>query len=758
MSQTKKNKPPYPRIGEIYRCLANAFDTRSSASDGHSRSVDKLAREADFDYALLSESAEKLFREPLGKQTNPEIANAVADFVERFIRDYSGLVAAIPLDSIDREEALPLLIKHLFASCGAAFLLFARQAWGGPELMSLLNPGTQPIAAVLGWFGTAEVGLGVDWIGALYPGSTDEHKRMRDLIGKWRRGTDLPTLQSLGLLGQGLQENWPKKGEVIANLKRWLLVARALSWFEREAAGYMSAGITVRALVTQELLMGVPRCDVRMALLAKVQEAAQSMQEIKVAGLTLMEGLRRTVPKQVGDQARLSAALKVFEKLLAEHDPQGRSRYLLHWARARWQVLSGCLADALPDYEAAFDAALYRAGPNQKEIFQELLVVAARLGSNRPVLKRIKNQALAFGFFKASMDSPILEDWEVAQFSGKFAQVFPPQGRFVEVLESSEHEYLPFLVFDQSGIESLEPDISKPNRILGLRGVDGQVLRRPQLSAFVSFGQTEKVRQLIAAGAPVDQQDATGGSALLAAIQRFENNGDRGVLDLLLEQSHQKDTLDSATHRKKLTPLLCAIECGAPDVVAKLLAMGAPPDRRGMTGNLTALYRCMSYVAWVWNPGQTDQKLRSHISSPPDLHRADAMRRYGVESAGVFGDGPLIESKEFGDAKNLKIFETLLVSEKTKILSRHTRSSLLTIAENLLRHDANPNFAHDYPIRGYTPLMLAAEEDAIEVFDLMLHYGGEPRQPDASGRNCMRIAGEFQSRRVMRCLQMRGIW
>lgn len=756
MSQAIENKPPYPRIGEIYRCLANAFDTRSSASEA-SRGVDRLAREADVDYALLSESAKKLFREPLGKHCDPELANALTDFVERFIGVYSGVVAAIPLDSIDRDEALPLLIQHLFASCGTAFLLSARQTWGGPELMSLLNPGTQPIAGVFDWAGTAKGGLGVDWIGALYPGSTGKDKGMRDFIGKWRPGTELPKLQSLGLLALDLQKKWPEKREEIANLKRWLVVARALNWIEREASGYMSAGITVRALMMQELLMGVPQRDVGMALFAKVQEAAQSMQETKVAGLTLMEGLQRTAPKQAGDQARLSAGLKAFEKLLAEHDQKGRSRYLLHWARARWQVLSGRLADALPDYEAAFDAALYRAGPNQKQIFQELLVVAARLGSNMPVLKRIKNQAVAFGFFKAPMEGQILEDWEVPQFSGQFAQVFPPQGRFVEALESSEHEELPFLVFNQSGIESLKPDISKPNRVIGLRCADGQVLRRPQLSAFVSFGHTEKVRQLIAAGAPVDQLDATGGSALLAAIQHFENNGDRGGLDIILEQSHQKETLDNATHRKKLTPLLCAIECGAPDVAAKLLAMGASPDQRGTTDNLTPLYRCMTYVAWVWNPRRMSQQFREKRYQVPDVHMADALRRYGVSLAGVYGDSAKLQAMASSSAQNREAADMAWSSFEASILTTHNRQKLLSIIEDLLRHGSKPNAAHDYPIRGYTPVMRAAEEDAIEVFDLMLQYGGEPRQPDASGRNCMRIAAEFQSGRVMQYLQVRGI-
>jgi hypothetical protein len=752
MSTVWSNTPPYPRIGEIYRCLANALDTRSSALEA-SRGIDSLARDADFDYVLLSESAEKLLLEPLGKHGGPEIANAVTDFIEQFIRDYLGLVTAIPLDSIDRKEALPLLTQHLFASCGAAFLLSIRQTCGGPDLMSLLSPSAQPMAVVLDWAGFAESGLGENWVGKLYPGSTGEDKRRRDLIGRWRRGDALPKLQNLVLLAKDLQRQWPEKVAVIANLKRWLLVARALSWFEREAAGLMPPGFALRGLVRAELLTGVPQRDVGLALLARVQEAGQSMQELKYAGLTLMDGLKRTVPKEAGDQARLSAELKAFEKLLVEPGPKGRSRYLLHWAWARWHVFSGRLEDALIDYETAFDAALYRAGSNQQEIFKELLVVAARLGSNTPVLKRIKNQAVAFGLFKAPEEGQILENWEHAQLCDQFERVFPPLGRFVEVFVSGENEKLSFPVLDVNKLESLKPDIAKPARVIGLRGVDGQVLRRPQLSVFVSSGQTEKVRQLIAAEAPVDQLDVTGGSALLAAIQRFQAKGDRGPLDVLLEQPHQKETLDSATQRKKLTPLLCAIECGAPDVVAMLLTMGASPERRGTTDNLTPLYRCMSYVAWVWNPRRTSQQFQQKRVQTPDIHMADALRRYGVLVGGVFGDSAQLQVLASGSPQNQKIADMAWSSFETDILAAHTRQSLLSIIENLLRHGSKPNAVHDCPIRGYTPLMLAAEEDAIEVFDLMLQHGGEPRQSDASGRNCMRIAIEFQSRRVMQYLQ-----
>ena len=241
----------------------------------------------------------------------------------------------------------------------------------------------------------------------------------------------------------------------------------------------------------------------------------------------------------------------------------------------------------------------------------------------------------------------------------------------------------------------------------------------------------------------------------MAAIQRFENNGDRDGLGILLAQPHEKATLDSATHKKKLTPLLCAIECGAPDVVAELLRMGASPDRRGTTDNATPLYRCMTYVAWVWNPRRTSQQFRQKRYQVPDVHMADALRRYGVSLAGVYGDSAQLQAMASSSAQNREAADVAWSSFEASILATHTRQKLLSIIENLLRHGAKPNAVHDYPIRGYTPLMLAAEEDAIEIFDLMLQYGGEPRQPDASGRTCMRIAGEFQSRRVMQYLHMR---
>ncbi|BDT70154.1 hypothetical protein os1_43470 [Comamonadaceae bacterium OS-1] len=752
----KTDLPPFPRLGELYRVLANALDTRSSADAQHARNVDRLARDADFDYALLQLAAEQLLGQALRKYAGAELANAVVNSVRSLTEDYAGLVAAVPLDGLGREQALPILVEHWFVGAGAAFLLNARKSWDGPDLRCLLAPAIEPIAVVLDWLDSDLNGLGSQWVKALYPGSTGANRYMQNQLSRWRRGEHLPTLQSVNLVAKDMAARWPGKQKQVMNFKRWCVLALALRWFEREAAAWMPKGQTVRAWIDREILMNVPARDVGATLMAKVREAAQSQQALSKAGLALIESLKRSTPKAADAQAQTQQALVAFKQLLIACDPQGRCSYLLPWMQARWHVLCGNVVDALPHYEAAYDAALYRAGPNQKQIFEELLVVAAQCGSSKPVLKRTKHQAIALGFFKAP-DGSVVEDWEVVYFKNQFANMFPFQGRFAGAAEVEGDGQLPFRWLNVDDVTALQPDLIKMDRVVGLKTVDEQKLRRPQLNLFANTGQADKVRQLLTAGASLDQLDVTGGSALLAAIQCFEATGDRSTMDILLAQPHRKETLDGVTAKKKLTPLLCAIECGASDVVARLLEMGASPHRRGMTDGVSPLYRCMNFVGWVWNPHRMELLSREKLQQAPDAHMADANRRYGVLVTGVYGDSPQLSEMANRSPENRAAFDAVTFAAFNKLKTTHTRQSLLTSIDALLKAGARPNDAHNHPIAGYTPLMLAAEGDAVEVVDLMLQFGGQPLQPDAAGRNSLHIAQYWQSEKVLHLFQQRGI-
>lgn len=70
--------PPYPRLGEIYNALAQALDTKSK-----NRDVERLAREGDFDWSLLSGLREELILDPLRRYVGDEV---FIDDLDRFIQ------------------------------------------------------------------------------------------------------------------------------------------------------------------------------------------------------------------------------------------------------------------------------------------------------------------------------------------------------------------------------------------------------------------------------------------------------------------------------------------------------------------------------------------------------------------------------------------------------------------------------------------------------------------------------------------------
>ena len=81
---------------------------------------------------------------------------------------------------------------------------------------------------------------------------------------------------------------------------------------------------------------------------------------------------------------------------------------------------------------------------------------------------------------------------------------------------------------------------------------------------------------------------------------------------------------------------------------------------------------------------------------------------------------------------------------------------MIRIAAVLLNAGASPNASQKYPVPGGTPLMLAAESDLPELFDLMVRNGGDPLRPDAMGQNCSHIARSFQARQILSYLGRNG--
>lgn len=116
---------------------------------------------------------------------------------------------------------------------------------------------------------------------------------------------------------------------------------------------------------------------------------------------------------------------------------------------------------------------------------------------------------------------------------------------------------------------------------------------------YVTLGSVNVVKTLLEKGASVDALNDSDGSALLSAIQRATDSNNREALDLLLNYPHSKETLNQPTKRKRLTPLISAVDYGEPDVVWKLLSMGANANLRGHVDDQTPLYLCIRNMGFL---------------------------------------------------------------------------------------------------------------------------------------------------------------
>ncbi len=743
MISTATDIPPYPRFGEIYRAFALSVDTKSK-----NREVDRLAREGEYDWSLLPALGEELILVPLSKYTDAEFTGLIDQFIQHLYQSYLRLVSTVCLDSLSRAETLPLLIENYFSLHGAALILGINKEFGGPNLMEFLDAEYHPIAVVFNW---ADEGGIAQLAKAAFPETTGTDKTNRDMVARWEQADQLPKITSIKLFTDALLDHGSStQKEKVPHLRRWLIVARAITWLEQEAAP-----VPIRAIMRRHLLAGLPDFDIAMVLSKAVIEAGERISPLRMPALMLIENLKRTTPKKDGDQAKTKHDLADLVLLTAKHDPEGRTQFHLEWLKGRWQVLSGNYKEALPHYQRAIELANYRAGENQRQIVEEALVLAGYLGK-KTFLNQLKHWAIAFQLFPSPRGDNTIEDWEIEHFRQQFHHVFPVTGRFIEVqVEENIAEQLPFLAFSEEEMKDKQADLRNPDRVFTIRFVDGQVRRWPQLRFFASMGRTAEVWSLLEKGASVDQLDESGASALLRAIQHATDTGEREILDLLLQQKHAKETLDRATNKKQLTPLICAIEYGEPDVVERLLELGATADQRGNIVDETPLYLCIAKLGFCCNPRMLYRYIYQHLLAEPDLIQREVLRRYNVSFAGVFGDERSIDAMmEYPQYR--KVFAELIPALVEKEIARHSISKLVRIAELLLKHKANPNAAHQYPEPGRTPLMLAAENNSGLAFDTLMKFGGDPCRTDTAGMDCRKIAYAFDANEVVSYLRSVG--
>lgn len=740
---------PYPNPFEILRYILRGFDLKQS-----SKRLDDLAAKRIYDPRELSFAIDKYFFDVadkhMGRSTAEIISKAISDFYAYYLIE---IVGKIPADNVSRAFTLELLLQTCIKDHLVQLVTRLHREIEAPHPSFWFSNEAGSVGALFNWLNEHEPNWG-SFLSSL-------KKERRDMLRSWENGKELPSAQSILLLSQ-FDESDKSTGHVVNwhRVKSLIFVARAIDFIRREPLGLLlieEARITIwgadnRVSFASEIL----------AIQSRVLESIGADQNLIAI---LQHDLRRTVTKV--DPAKYQELIRQARSLTQRSIQLQPSRYWIDWHDARWHVFSGDLHGANELYKTAFESALFSAGKNQQQIAEEAIVVAANQPNpDRVFLKQLKWSLINFGYDIASNSqakpsqkaTDTIEEWELELWKSGFDRIFPEKGLFPGVDYRSDNKAVGPLVV--GGFSAIKPDFRYPNRIIKV----GETRQRsmPQLVWFALIGNIEVCKKLIELGAEVNVASEVGDTPLLMALEELNvtelplRSLNDELYQLIKKEQHTAKTVNTRTQKKRLLPIISAVQSGKPEIVQDLLSMGADPNRRGDTDEQTPLNVCLKLIGILKNP----ELFKKHQASMPITPEAlDSIRRYSNGLSGVTMEDQqrtLVHSMQNGF---YKLAVSLFIDMMCENIHKHMSiSDMREIAKILIKSGADVNAEHASPLKGYTPLMLAVEIDERELFEYMLTHGGDIKKTyndpnTGKGVSVLDIAKKFNSAGALQILK-----
>jgi len=742
---------PYPTPFEMLRYLLRSFDFKLPQKDKKRLDdmiVERVYDPRKFDIALkqyLSNVADKY----IGYKAADQISKLFAQFISNYLNNVAG---ALPAFGLNRASTLDALIKTELKDRIIGFAVAFHNEFGGPHPSFWFSSNSVSVDDLFTWLSNNEP----YWDDFL----TNIGKERRDMIAEWRKGNDLPSAQSLHLLSQPNTPNEHSPHSINWELiKPLLYLARSVDFIKRDQHGRILLSESRLALWGAENKAGIGE-EIRLIQANLFQSLGPEKSHIA----KLKHGLRPTAEKT--DPERYRRIIEEVRGLINASEKLQHTDYWIDWHDARWHVFTGNLTAANRLYKSAFEKAAFVAGANQKDIAKEAIVVAAcQQNPDKVFLKRIKWMQVIFGYDIPSITntepsqkvSDNIEDWEIDLWRSSFDLIFPQSGLFpgAECKPSTEERGPLFIL----GTSEVKPDYRHPNRTIKI----GETWQRamPQLVWFALNGDIEVCEKLIDRGADVNVQSKVGETPILLALQALNvtevtsRTHNDELFTLLTAQHHKPETLNIRTQKKRLLPIISAVQTGRPDVVKKILELGADPNGRGLTDEQTALNVCIKLIGILKDP-EGFWKVQNEMTVTPTV--LDSIRRH---SSGLSGFTLKHQEIFLDNSNNDQHFKEYSLHNKKftteRILEKMTINSMREIATLLISYGADVNAEHLSPLKGYTPLMLAAELDEQNIFNAMLTAGGDINKKyidPSTGRevSLLDLAKKFNSKNVMQSL------
>lgn len=753
---------PYPTPFEILRYLLRSFDLKLPEKD--KKRLDDMAAKRIYDQREFNPCLKQYFINVAAKYIGRKTTDLVSIRIEQFIEDYLRSIAGkIPADGVSRKSVLEILIRTAIKDQLVGFAVAFSNEIGGPHPSFWFSSASGTVDALFAWLSVNEPHWDV-YLASL-------NKERRDMIVAWRKGGDLPSAQSLYLLSQLNTPNDESQNSITWNLiKPLLFLARSIDFIKRDDRGRVLLNEARLALWGAE-----SKADIGEEIRLMQAGLLQSLGPAGSLIAKLQFELRRTVEKTDPEQYR--RIIQEVRELISASERLQNTSYWIDWLDARWHVFSGDLKEANSLYKNAFEKAVFVAGENQKYIAEEAIVVAAsQPNPDKVFLKQIKWIQIIFGYDIPSITSSEpsqkvwdnIEGWEIDLWRSSYDLVFPKAGLFpgAECKPSTEARG-PLVFFSTSEVK---PDYRNPNRTIKI----GDTWQRamPQLVWFALNEAVEVCRKLIEKGADVNVPSEVGDTPILMALEALNvtefNEANvffggpiyRSLNDetfaLISSVLHDVKTINTRTQKKRLLPIISAVESGRLDVVAAILEMGADPNGRGKTDEQTALNVCLKLIGILKDP-ELCKKLQTSMPVTPEA--LDSIRRQAQGLSGFTLDQQKQSLENLIDSGLYGPIQQLCIDIKYKNIHQHMNvGELRGIASRLINSGANVNAEHANPVKGYTPLMLAVEMDERSIFEQMLACGGDIKKTykdPRTGRDIsiLEIAKYFKSTGVMQVLK-----
>lgn len=750
---------PYPNPFELLRYTLRALDLKQG-----NKKLDELASKKAYDPRTFKLALEQYFFPVIGKYMGIGIAKITTRHFDNFVEYYMREVAAVLLaDGLSRKSVLEAVVSNDLKKYFVGLVEELYSNVDGPHPTTLFSNSENAVATVLHWLKKNSA----HW--QLHLSSL--RKETKDMLASWEKGNELPSAQSIYLLVPSDLEVSIKPHAADSHpIKTLLFLARLIDFVKQDALGASSINELRVALWG-----GVDKTSTKDEFSHQQYLLQQKLGNQLSKLATVQNDLKRTVEKT--NPRRLKALIDDVRTLLLTSEYLLSTLYWIDWHDARWHVFSGDLQAANDLYKKAFDGALFCAGDNQRLIIEEAIVVAASLENpDRVFLKHLKWSLINFGYDIPSISgakpsqklSDTIENWEFELWKAGFERTFPKKGLFPGVeFEYSNVQVGPILIDENSVIK---PDYRYPNRKIKVGKGWKRVM--PQLVWFAEQGDYESCKQLIDEGADVNTSSEVDETPLLKALQLMDVTEvtqpnampgsqrskpfDDRLFWLFQKISHSTDTVNRRSQKTRLLPIISAVESGRLDIVEAVIAMGADVNARGKTDEQTPLNVCIQLIGIIKNPQMAKQNQKSMPITPEAL---DSMRRH---SAGLTGFTLEDQARSFNEMRKSELWhelqEVYLDLMYKSILKHMSIEEMRAIAKLLIGHGADVNATHASPIKGYTPLMLAAELDESELFNAMLIAGGDLNKTYTNSRageevSLAHIAVYFDSKDVIQTLK-----